>query len=512
MNSLKGIILFFLLFSISVSQAQEKYWVFFKERDFSKSQPVSLKTYQNRRNVNLEIFQKSDFGPNQKQVQELSDAGFRIQNVSRWFNAVSVYLTDNEKNIVKSVPFVEEIRKIYNYQNLASIRTPQNEDGIYLSYPLNQINAGAFIEKGWLGEGVDIGVIDGGFFGANEDKNLQHLFENKQVKGTKDFFSPPKIDFYGEKKSEGEIHGTMVTTAIAGFNLEKKQLFGLGLKSNFYFARTESSQKEARIEEDNWIAAIEWLDSLGVRLANSSLGYATGFTNPAESYKPEQMDGKTSLIGQGARMAVNEKGMILVVSAGNEGENKAWGGIVSTPGDVEEVISVGANDDNGLKMAYSSKGVENVGFIKPDLTVYSEFGTSLAAPIVTGIVAIMLERNPNLKSSEVKEILKTSGSLSSSPNNFLGYGFPDCRKIIGHLEKKDVISKKTETRKAKKSIVFKTTQNEGIVIFHKKDGRNVISQELIQALNGRLEIKKNENVKQTTVILKDRIIEILWRN
>ena len=73
--------------------------------------------------------------------------------------------------------------------------------------------------------------------------------------------------------------------------------------------------------------------------------------NPAESYKPEQMDGKTSLIAKGARMAVNEKGMILVVSAGNEGENKTWGGIVSTPGDVEEVISVGANDENGLKRA-----------------------------------------------------------------------------------------------------------------------------------------------------------------
>jgi len=512
LNSLKGRILFFLVFSFFISQGQEKYWVLFKERDFSKTQPVSPKTYQNRRNVNLEIFQKSDFGPSQNQVQELSDAGLKVQNVSRWFNAVSVYLSDDEKNKAQSFPFVKEIRKINHYQYLASNRTPKNEDGVYLSYPLHQINAGVFLEKGWLGDGVDIGVIDGGFFGANEDENLTHLFENKQIKETKDFFSPPKNDFYREKKSEGEIHGTMVTTAIAGFNPIKKQLFGLGLKSNFYFARTESSQKEARIEEDNWIAAIEWLDSLGVRLANSSLGYATGFTNPAESYKPEQMDGKTSLIGQGARMAVNEKGMILVVSAGNEGENKLWGGIVSTPGDVEEVISVGANDANGLKMAYSSKGVENVEFIKPDLTVYSEFGTSLAAPLVTGIVALMIEKNPNLKSSEVKEILKFSGSLSSTPNNFVGYGFPDCSQIIAYLEKKDLISKKTETRKANKKIVIKTRQNEGIAIFHKKDDKNVISQELVKALEGRLEIKKNENVKQTTLILKDRIIEILWKN
>ncbi len=460
MNSLKGRILFFLLFAFSVSHAQEKYWVFFKERDFSETQPVSHKTYENRKNLGLESCQESDFGPSQKLVQELSDAGFKIQNVSRWFNAVSVYLNVYEKVKIQSLPFVKEIRKISNFQNLASIRTSQNEDGLYLSYPLHQINAGAFIEKGWLAEGVDIGVIDGGFFGANADKNLQHLFEHKQVKETKDFFSPPKSDFYGEKKSEGEVHGSMVTTAIAGFNPVKNQLFGLGLKANFYFARTESSQKEARIEEDNWIAAIEWLDSLGVRLANSSLGYATGFTNPAESYKPEQMDGKTSLIAQGARMAVNEKGMILVVSAGNEGENKTWGGIVSTPGDVEEVISVGANDDNGLKMAYSSRGAENVGFIKPDLTVYSEFGTSLAAPIVTGIVAAMLEKNPNFKSSEIKKVLQLSSSLSLSPNNFVGFGFPDCEKIVKQLESKGLVLKQMERKKARKSIVIKTAQKE----------------------------------------------------
>ena len=511
MNSLKGRILFFLVFTFFISHGQDKYWVFFKERDLSQNRPVSEKTYRNRQNLGIETYQETDFGPFQNQVKVLSDAGLRVQNKSRWFNAVSVCLSDDERTKVGTYPFVKEIRRITTYQNLALNKTP-TFDGIYLSYPLHQINVGAFIEKGWMGEGVDIGVIDGGFFDAPNDPNLRHLFENMQVKNAKDFFSPPKVDFYGEKKSEGEIHGSLVTTAIAGFNSEKKQLFGLALKSNFYFARTESSQREARIEEDNWIAAVEWLDSLGVRLANSSLGYAQGFTNPAESYKPEQMDGKTSLIAQGARMAVNEKGMILVVSAGNEGENKIWGGIVSTPGDVEEVISVGANDDNGLKMAYSSKGVENVGFMKPDLSVYSEFGTSLAAPIVTGIVALMLERNPNLKTSEVKEILKLSGSLSASPNNFVGYGFPDCRKIMEYLEKNDMHSKKTETKKAKKNIVIKTSQKEVVAVFHKKDSRYVISQEVRQVLNERLEIKKVDNVNQTTVVLKDKLIEIIWKN
>jgi hypothetical protein len=73
-------------------------------------------------------------------------------------------------------------------------------------------------------------------------------------------------------------------------------------------------------------------------------------------------------------------------------------------------------------------------------------------------------------------------------------------------------SKKTETKKAKKNIVIKTSQKEVVAIFHKKDSRYVISQEVRQVLNERLEIKKVDNVNQTTVVLKDKLIEIIWKN
>ena len=69
MNSLKGRILFFLVLTFSVSHGQDKYWVFFKERDLSQHQPVSDKTYKNRENLSLKTFQESDFGPLQNQVE-----------------------------------------------------------------------------------------------------------------------------------------------------------------------------------------------------------------------------------------------------------------------------------------------------------------------------------------------------------------------------------------------------------------------------------------------------------
>ena len=509
MNTARYIIFFFLILTLSKSVAQDKYWVFFKARDLEVNPPVSSKTLENRKNLGLPIRQITDFGPKAVEIESL---GVVVANKSRWFNAVSAYLTINDINRLKTFESISEIRKITDYQSFAFWRNYPKQNDVFLTYPLHQINAGVFIDKEWLGAGVDIGVIDGGFFEANSDLNLAHLFQNKQVMATKDFFSPPKIDFFGEKKSNGEVHGTMVTTAIGGLNAEKRQIYGLGIRSNYSMARTESSQRESRIEEDNWIAAIEWLDSLGVRLANSSLGYSSGFSNPAESYRPQDMDGKTSLISKGARMAVNEKGMILVVSAGNEGENKVWGGIVSTPGDVEEVISVGANDDKGMRMAYSSKGVEDVPFIKPDVTVYSDNGTSLAAPVVTGLIAGMLQKKPYLLPKEVKEMLHNSSSLALSPNNYMGYGIPNSQRLADRLEEKVYRPENIDKQKAKKSINIKTLQKEAVVVFHKKDNRNVVSQTAEFPLDGNILIVKPQDVKRTTVVLKDKIVEIFWKN
>ena len=512
MSNLSIRIFLFLVFCASVAKAQEKYWVFFKEREIIKQSPVSDKTLDNRKNIGLEVFQKSDYGPRISEIELLKKEGINIENKSRWFNAISAYLSKEQLSIIIKMPFVENVQLIQAKQSLASKVTSKIEDGFYLDFAIHQIHAEAFFERNWMGEGIDIGVIDGGFFEADKDEALKPIFESGRVIAKKDFFVPAKVDFFGEKKSNGDLHGTWVTKAIGGFNPKTKQIFGLGLKSNYYFARTESSQRESRLEEDNWIAAIEWLDSLGVRLANSSLGYATGFTNPAESYLPANMDGKTSLIGRGAQMAVREKGMILVVSAGNEGENQKWGGIVSTPGDVDEVISVGANEQTGMKMAYSSKGNENVDFIKPDITVFSMYGTSLAAPIVTGFVACLLQKNPFLKPNEVKEILRKSSSLNSSPNNYLGYGIPNAELAAQQLEGKSTETKRFEKVKAKKKFQIQVEGKDGIVVFHKKDAKNVILQNFEMPEKGKIIVEKPENAMYSTVVLPQKIIEIYWKN
>ena len=125
---------------------------------------------------------------------------------------------------------------------------------------------------------------------------------------------------------------------------------------------------------------MEWIDSLGVRVINTSLGYAKGFSNPAENYEPTQMDGHTSVISKAAQIATEKKGILLVVSAGNEGDDTNWM-LISTPADAEGVLAVGAtNQKLWNKIGYSSIGPEFLPYLKPNVSCFSLYGTSLAAP------------------------------------------------------------------------------------------------------------------------------------
>ncbi len=503
----------YLLFVFSLNNAfgQDRYWIFFKDRSISDTPNVSEKAIQNRIKMGLEVFQISDFGPKYTDLAKISNLGIEIKQISKWFNAASADLSILQLKQINTLPFIKNVSLINSKSTIAFDHLIRNkrEEEIKLIYALAQIKGNVFIENSLSGDHISVGVIDAGFYEANSDKDLDHLFKNNKILGTRDFVNSNRKDFFGEKESDLEVHGTMVLKAICG----KKENFyqGLGTQSKFYLARTESSKRETRVEEDNWIAAIEWLDSLGVRLVNSSLGYTNGFTDPKENYFPENMNGKTTLIAKGAKMAVVEKGMIIIASAGNEGRNKKWKSLVSSPADVEEVISVGALGRYGEKMDYSSIGSSNETFLKPEIAVFSTNGTSLAAPIVTGLVASVLQTNPNMSVVEIKRLLSSSGNLFPFPNNYVGFGFPDCEKIFELINNKSNPNKFQKIFKKDVYILEDKVMTE-VLIFHKIDEKIVKSQNLKNIGAHPIEIIKPEGVKQSTLVFDNEIIEIVWEN
>ncbi len=504
-------LIFITLFSLNVNAQQAKYWVFFADKDSTAHASISEKTKENRRNLRLSESQISDLPVNNKYLLKLQTLDIQPLVKSKWLNAISVNLTSKQVFEIKKLEFIKEIIPIDSKLVLSKTNN-KAEDDLRVDFVMKQIGIESFLQLGLNGKGVTIGVIDAGFFGANDMQTLKHLFDKNLVLGTKDYVNPKKVDYFGERETASDFHGTEVLNAITGRNVKENYQLGLATNANFYLARTDSGNKEFRGEEDNWMAAMEWMDSLGVRLINTSLGYAKGFSNPKESYLPEQMDGKTSVIARAAQMAVQEKGIVLVVSAGNEGDDRSWQ-IISTPADVEGVIAVGATNELGMKMGYSSIGPDFLSYNKPNVSCYSLFGTSLAAPVITGFVACLLQANPRLSNKKIKEILEKSSNLYPHANNFIGFGIPNAKKAIdltNNIEPK-ITTRTLEILEGEKQAEIALQTKEIVVVFNKKSAFQVISQESIKPKYNFISLKRNPQVKQSTVITHDEVIEVIWK-
>jgi subtilisin family serine protease len=506
---------FFIFFYSEIFQAQAqqaKYWIMFTDKDAHAKSAISDKCKENRRVLGLQENQFSDLPVSDIYVKSLQSIDIQSLIKSKWLNAVSANLSVTKYNEVKKLSFVKEIIPIETQIILAKIDKISNDD-LRVGFVMKQIGIEHFLEAGLNGKGVDIGVIDAGFYGTNNSQNLKHLFDREQILAVKDYVNPKKIDYFSERESASDFHGTEVLNAITGKNFKENIQIGLATNANFYLARTDSGNKEFRGEEDNWMAAMEWMDSLGVRLINTSLGYAKGFSNPKESYIPEQMDGKTSVIARAAKMAIDEKGMVLVVSAGNEGDDSSWR-VVSTPADVEGVIAVGATNELGMKMGYSSIGPEFLTYMKPNVSCFSLVGTSLAAPVITGFVACVMQAYPTLTNKEICTILEKSANLYPYGNNFIGFGIPNAKRALNLAAKKSLIevrSRIVEVSENEKQIEIPIAVGLIAVIFHKKNATHVITQESVEAKFNFITLKRNALVKQTTVMTQNEVIEIIWK-
>lgn len=502
-----------MLFSLQPAQGQEKYWIFFTEKDtmgFTPEAHLSGRTLTQRQGLGLPLWQFTDVPVSPVFLRKLQEAAVSPLVVSRWLNACSAYLSPEQVEEVRSFPFVADLRPV---QTLSLSRTSYDSTRHELGTALEQMDGTAFQEAGLDGSGVLIGVIDAGFYAADRSHELKHLFEEKRILGVRDYLKPERKNHFSERETFSDNHGTTVLEHICG--LGRKEQKGAATAARFYLARTDHGVKEARTEEDHWVAAMEWMDSLGVRLINSSLGYSFGFDLPEEDYKVSEMDGKTAITTRAAQLAVTEKGLIIICSAGNEGNDTNWR-ILSAPADAEGVIAVGATNTEGGRMNYSSIGPESLPYVKPDVACFSLFGTSFAAPVITGFAACLLQQDSTLTSWQLNALLKESAHLYPHPNNYIGYGIPHAGRALKLLDKEKL---KPLVRKEKsQSALFHRLKLRGhaarerLVVFHKKDSFNVVKQEYVKAKNGILRLKRPRNAKFSTLVWDQGGLEIIWKD
>lgn len=382
-------------------------------------------------------------------IRALEGLGIKINNVLRWFNAVSAFLSPNELKSVLSLPFVEKVEKVkVLYKPKGDLNPGESRDGLgKTSNTLELDYGGSFKQmnlsdvpqvhrKGISGQGVIIGLLDSGFDWKEHDALM-----NKVVLAEHDFvFNDNVTANQPGDASDQDVHGTAVFSIVGGF--APGFLIGPSYGAKYILAKTEDVRSETHLEEDNYAAALEWMEGLGVDITSSSLGYNI-FDQPEASYTYADMNGKTAIVTRAAEMAF-QRGVLTITSAGNEGDN-SWH-YITAPADGFNTIAVGAVSQFNNVAGFSSRGPTPDGRIKPDIvamgaSVYkavahtqSNFsygsGTSFAAPIASGCAGLLLSAYPYLTNVELRRILLLTADNSGTPDSSRGYGLVSALRAL----------------------------------------------------------------------------------
>ncbi len=382
---------------------------------------------------------ETDLPVSPKYINALRKDGYKVIFTSAWKNTATVETTDTLfEQKAKKYPFVKSTTRVFkrsqlDHKTIQLTNTAQtarySQQNYGRSYRQIQIHNGDELHKlGNLGQGMQIAVIDAGFWKVDTLQAFRELRKRNGILGTYDFVAG------NDSVYEDATHGMYVLSVIAG-NLPGK-LLGTAPEANYYLLRTENGSSELIAEEHAWIAAAEWADSAGADVINSSLGYSL-FDDPAMNHTYADMNGETTPISKAASMIAG-KGMILVSSAGNSGAG-AWRYITS-PADAKDILAVAAVDSLGKVARFSSRGPSYDKRVKPDVAaigvqtivagatdgdVIGSNGTSTAAPVITGLVACLWQEFPMRTSFEVMDAVRKSAYLYSNPNDSFGYGIPD---------------------------------------------------------------------------------------
>ena len=371
-------------------------------------------------------------------IDSVRATGATILTVSKWFNAVTIKATDDsvlrkigKLTFIKKKPALRILSTANHKTGVTGGIQEMTADPEYdygVSGWQTIIHNGQLLHnQGYTGHGMTIAVIDAGFYHVDQLEAFSALWENGQILGTHDFV------IAGSNVFNGHSHG-MVVLSIIGGNLPG-ELIGTAPDADFWLLRSEDTGSEFLIEEDNWTAAAEFADSAGADIINSSLGYSE-FDDPAMNHTYGDMDGNTSRISRAADIAAS-KGILVVVSAGNQGA-KNWH-YISAPADADSVLAIGAVDANGTIADFSSRGPSSDLRIKPDAvaigkgTWMADFvsgirqgnGTSLSAPVITGLSACLWQSVPGASAMEVLAAIKESSDRFTQPDDDYGYGIPD---------------------------------------------------------------------------------------
>ena len=302
-------------------------------------------------------------------------------------------------------------------------------------------------EHGYFGKGVGVAIADTGI-----SLHKDFIEGSNRVVAFKDFLNGRKEPY------DDNGHGTHVAGIIGGNGYSSKGKYkGVAPACNIIAVKVLDHRGDGNISDV--LAGLQWIidnrAKYNIRIVNISVGTAA----------KDSLD-ENSLLVQGVN-AVWDSGIVVVVAAGNNGPGPMS---ISTPGISRKVITVGSSDDNitvevfGTRAKdYSGRGPTPYCIKKPDIVapgsniiscntsrylgrnqngsvrynpsdnpmMYTiKSGTSMATPVVSGAIALLLSAHPDMTNREVKLMLRNSAVDLGQHWEKQGWGLLNVRRLL----------------------------------------------------------------------------------
>lgn len=273
---------------------------------------------------------------------------------------------------------------------------------------------------------VGVAILDTGIF--------RHIDFDNRIIAFKDFVNGQMLPY------DDNNHGSHVSGIIASSGRASEGRYrGVAPKSNIISVKVLDKNGNGKVS--NVLKGLQWIldnrEKYNIRILNISFG-----TEPTS-----ELD-ENSLLIKGVEK-IWDSGIVVVTAAGNNGPDSKS---ITVPGISRKVITVGAYDDveyrdeNGIvRRHYSGRGPTQSCIVKPEIVTagtdivsclnnrngYSvKSGTSMAAPICSGAIALLLEKYPNLSPKEVKMRIHDRAVKVALPKNQQGWGMLSVENLL----------------------------------------------------------------------------------
>jgi len=320
-------------------------------------------------------------------------------------------------------------------------KTKRSKVSAQINEAKKHINAEHIHEISGGGKGVTIAILDTGISLVPD-----FTMPTNRIIAFKDFVNGK------EEAYDDNGHGSHVAGIAAGNGYQSEGKYS-GLAPECNIVSVKILDKEGKGSAGDVLAGLQWIadnkDRYNIRVANLSIG-------------TEDVGSKDPLVR--IVEAAWDLGIVMVIAAGNNGPAPAT---ITSPGISRKVITVGASDDENPTNVmgdtlenFSGRGPTSECIFKPDVIApgsgitsvrslmlsdneaesrglhkvgdyYIKMsGTSMAAPIVSGAVALLLQNHPELKPNDVKQRLKQSAKSLNCSQNQQGWGLLDVEQFI----------------------------------------------------------------------------------